>query len=285
MVNESAKALAMVISAIRNLREAKGSSSREILHYLSSMYNIPSQVARRQMLTALKRGVSYGILKKTGVKYVLPTSSEMKCQEIAAQEVNLLDFCRRSRGQQKLGCKCKKKRRRRTRRRKKCRCKSGRRSSKRRRSRSRRSRRRRSRRRRSRGCKRRRRSSRRRSRGSKRRRRSSRRRSRGCKRRRRSSRRRSRGCKRRRRSSRRRRSRGCKRRRSGRRREFGLEEKTQDYDFQDTPGEQWMQKDSKRKLQRKTKDETVRRRRSKSNEKERNPSLERTSSSQDSFGV
>ncbi|XP_043257562.1 protein SON-like [Colletes gigas] len=280
MVNESAKALTMVISAIRNLREAKGSSSREILHYLSSMYNIPPQVARRQMLTALKRGVSYGILKKTGVNYVLPTSSEMKCQEIAAQEVNLLDFCRRSRGQQKLGCKCKKKQQRRTKRRKKCRCKSGRRSSKRRRSRSRRSKRRRSR-----GCKRSRRSSRRRSRSGKRRRRSSRRRSRGCKRRRRSSRRRmSRGCKRRRRPSRRR-SRGCKRRRSGRRRELGLEEKTQDYGFQDAPEEQWMQRDSRKKPQRKTKDETVRRRRSKSNEKGRNPSPGRTSSSQDSFEV
>lgn len=75
------------------------------------------------MQTALKRGVAYGILKKNGAHYILPTNGDIKCQEIAEQEVNLLDACRRSRMQRKMGCKCKKKRRRRGRKRRFCRCK------------------------------------------------------------------------------------------------------------------------------------------------------------------
>ncbi|XP_043593689.1 uncharacterized protein LOC122572604 [Bombus pyrosoma] len=123
MVSDSAKILALVVTAIKNLRELKGSTSREILHYLSSVYDISPNVARRQMQTALKRGVAYGILKKNGGCYILPTNSEINCQEIAEQEVNLLDVCRRNRMQKKLGCKCKKRRRRRRRRKRFCRCK------------------------------------------------------------------------------------------------------------------------------------------------------------------
>lgn len=88
------------------------------------------------MQTALKRGVAYGILKKNGGCYILPTNSEINCQEIAEQEVNLLDVCRRNRMQKKLGCKCKKRRRRRRRRKRKlCRCRRRRRRRVRRRSR------------------------------------------------------------------------------------------------------------------------------------------------------
>ncbi|XP_060815122.1 protamine-like protein [Bombus pascuorum] len=136
MVSDSAKILALVVTAIKNLRELKGSTSREILHYLSSVYDISPNVARRQMQTALKRGVAYGILKKNGGCYILPTNSEINCQEIAEQEVNLLDVCRRNRMQKKLGCKCKKRRRRRRRRKRRfCRCKRRRRRRVRRRSR------------------------------------------------------------------------------------------------------------------------------------------------------
>lgn len=49
MVSDSAKAFALVVTAIKNLRELKGSTSREILHYLSSVYNMPAIVARRQV--------------------------------------------------------------------------------------------------------------------------------------------------------------------------------------------------------------------------------------------
>lgn len=161
MVSDSARILALVVTAIKNLRELKGSTSREILHYLSSVYDISPNVARRQvsnrshhafsrvfshvfstiisreqMQTALKRGVAYGILKKNGGCYILPTNSEINCQEIAEQEVNLLDVCRRNRMQKKLGCKCKKRRRRRRRRKRRfCRCKRRRRRRARRRSR------------------------------------------------------------------------------------------------------------------------------------------------------
>ncbi|XP_076249228.1 uncharacterized protein LOC143188707 [Calliopsis andreniformis] len=126
MVTDTEKTLALVISAIKNLREQKGSSTREILHYLSSVYNISPSTARRQMQTALKRGVAYGILKKDGGHYALSVGNDIKCQEIAEQELNLLDYCRRKSRQNKLKlcCKCKKRRRRRSRRKKRmCSCK------------------------------------------------------------------------------------------------------------------------------------------------------------------
>lgn len=87
------------------------------------MYPQNSILESKQMQTALKRGVAYGILKKNGGHYILPTNGDIKCQEIAEQEVNLLDACRRSRMQRKMGCKCKKKGRRRGRKRRFCRCK------------------------------------------------------------------------------------------------------------------------------------------------------------------
>ena len=57
MVSDSAKVLALVIMAIKNLRELKGSTSREILHYLSSVYDIPPTVARRQVGDFLARNI------------------------------------------------------------------------------------------------------------------------------------------------------------------------------------------------------------------------------------
>lgn len=49
MVHLTAKVLGSVISAIKNLRELKGSTLQEILQYISSIYNISSAVARRQV--------------------------------------------------------------------------------------------------------------------------------------------------------------------------------------------------------------------------------------------
>ncbi|XP_018347715.1 PREDICTED: uncharacterized protein LOC108751802 [Trachymyrmex septentrionalis] len=90
------KILGLIISAIKNLRELKGSTTREILHYITSVYKIPVAVARRQMQNALKRGVNYGILKKTDGQYSLPTDNEITRQEVAAQEIGLLDlYCQR----------------------------------------------------------------------------------------------------------------------------------------------------------------------------------------------
>lgn len=48
------------------------------------------------MQNALKRGVAYGILKKTDGHYSLPTDNEIARQEVAAQELGMLDlYCQR----------------------------------------------------------------------------------------------------------------------------------------------------------------------------------------------
>ncbi|XP_076230010.1 uncharacterized protein LOC143175290 [Nomia melanderi] len=126
MVSDSGKTLALVVSTIKNLCETKGSTTREILRYISSVYNISTQVARRQLQTALKRGVACGILKKNGGHYIVPISGGANSGEIASQEISLLDFCRRKRSR-KSACKCKKREKRRRSRRSKrkesCKCK------------------------------------------------------------------------------------------------------------------------------------------------------------------
>ncbi|XP_025262418.1 uncharacterized protein LOC112637272 [Camponotus floridanus] len=145
MVHLITKILGLVISAIKNLCELKGCTSQEILHYISSIYNIPSATARCQMQSALKRGVTCGILKKTGNHYSLPIDNEIARQEVAIQEIGLLDlYCQRkiqrSRNRRvrfrRTTCKCKRRsaqrksrgcgprscRRRRQRRRRRCRC-------------------------------------------------------------------------------------------------------------------------------------------------------------------
>ncbi|KYM97405.1 hypothetical protein ALC62_11697 [Cyphomyrmex costatus] len=78
-----------------------------------------------QMQNALKRGVTYGILKKTDGQYSLPTDNEITRQEVAAQEIGMLDlYCQRkihrSRGartqrnrrtgrSRRVACRCSKK--------------------------------------------------------------------------------------------------------------------------------------------------------------------------------
>lgn len=59
MVHESTKILGLVISAIKNISELKGSTSREILYYISSIYNIPTATARYQVNFDLKSPKSY----------------------------------------------------------------------------------------------------------------------------------------------------------------------------------------------------------------------------------
>lgn len=126
-MNLPTKILDLVISTIKNLRELKGSTPREILRYISYIYNVPSAMARRQVYityllifkhgtcedeaylyihedtwicavtqvqSVLKRGVAYGILKKTGDSYSLPTDSEIARMEVAVQEIGLLDSYR-----------------------------------------------------------------------------------------------------------------------------------------------------------------------------------------------
>ncbi|XP_025153510.1 uncharacterized protein LOC109503833 isoform X2 [Harpegnathos saltator] len=128
MVHLTTKSLGLVISAIKNLRESQGSTSQEILHYISSVHDIPATKARCQVQSVLKRGVAYGILKKTGGHYSLPTDSDIARQELAIQEIDMLDlYCQRkinrSRGykaqneararSRRAGCRCGRRRRRR----------------------------------------------------------------------------------------------------------------------------------------------------------------------------
>lgn len=98
-----------------------------------------------QVQSVLKRGVTCGILKKTGNRYSLPIDNETARQEVAIQEIGLLDlYCqrkiqrsrnrrvrfrrticrcrRRSARRSSRGCGPRSCRRRRQRRRRRCRC-------------------------------------------------------------------------------------------------------------------------------------------------------------------
>ncbi|XP_077268938.1 uncharacterized protein LOC143900973 [Temnothorax americanus] len=59
------KVEALVVNAIRRLQDVQGSRSREISNYISQEYNVPSEETRRQVQLALRRGLSYGILKRS----------------------------------------------------------------------------------------------------------------------------------------------------------------------------------------------------------------------------
>ncbi|TGZ51822.1 hypothetical protein DBV15_08591 [Temnothorax longispinosus] len=59
------KVEALVVNAIRRLQDVQGSTSREISNYISQEYNVPSEETRRQVQLALRRGLSYGILKRS----------------------------------------------------------------------------------------------------------------------------------------------------------------------------------------------------------------------------
>ncbi|XP_011307237.1 serine/arginine-rich splicing factor 6 [Fopius arisanus] len=100
MINTPGKFLHLVVSAIKNLQERKGSSCRAIVNYISSLCDIPRDIAQRQVLTALKRGTTHGILRETDGHYCLPTSGSSECLEIATQELGLLDLTCRKRKQE-----------------------------------------------------------------------------------------------------------------------------------------------------------------------------------------
>nr|XP_012143881.1 PREDICTED: uncharacterized protein LOC105662863 [Megachile rotundata] len=71
------KMSARVVNAIRNLREAHGSTSKEIMSYIMSQYSAPESTIQRQMQAALKRGLDYGILKKSNGHYFLNTDADV----------------------------------------------------------------------------------------------------------------------------------------------------------------------------------------------------------------
>ncbi|KAL0131000.1 hypothetical protein PUN28_002530 [Cardiocondyla obscurior] len=57
---------ALVASAIRNLREIRGSTSKEIISYIKSQYAGSETNIQKQIQAALKRGLNYGVLKRDG---------------------------------------------------------------------------------------------------------------------------------------------------------------------------------------------------------------------------
>lgn len=71
------KMSALVASAIRNLREIRGSTSKEIMNYIKSQFNTPDANVQKQIYTALKRGLEYGILKRDRGYYSLNLDSDM----------------------------------------------------------------------------------------------------------------------------------------------------------------------------------------------------------------
>jgi len=64
-VKRTPKIEALVVNAIRRLQDVQGSTSREISNYISQEYNVPSEEIKRQVQFALRRGLSYRILKRS----------------------------------------------------------------------------------------------------------------------------------------------------------------------------------------------------------------------------
>ncbi|KAH0539158.1 hypothetical protein KQX54_001469 [Cotesia glomerata] len=94
--------LTLAVTALKNLEERKGASPHDICNYISSVYNVPKDVAKRKALVALKRGTSYGLLKETSGRYNLLTDTEKECLELTNQELGLLNLnCRKRRLERK----------------------------------------------------------------------------------------------------------------------------------------------------------------------------------------
>ncbi|XP_008556205.1 protamine-like protein [Microplitis demolitor] len=76
MVKQPPKMTKLVVSAIKNLRDVQGSTTKDILNYVMREFNSEPSLERR-LRTALKRGIDYGILIKKGPHYLLNTDPEM----------------------------------------------------------------------------------------------------------------------------------------------------------------------------------------------------------------
>ncbi|XP_072754521.1 uncharacterized protein [Anoplolepis gracilipes] len=71
------KIAALVVSAIQDLRETKGSTSKKIAGYISYASSMPEEGVKRRVKAALKRGIEYGILRRYRGHYFLPTGDEL----------------------------------------------------------------------------------------------------------------------------------------------------------------------------------------------------------------
>ncbi|KAG7189559.1 hypothetical protein KM043_017248 [Ampulex compressa] len=97
-MKKTPKISALVVSAIRNLREVSGSTSKEIMNYIMSQCNTPEPTAQRQTQAALKRGLNYGILKRVRGHYTLNTEPYV---QQAVKTLSPVERSRRRRGRRK----------------------------------------------------------------------------------------------------------------------------------------------------------------------------------------
>ncbi|KAL2712107.1 hypothetical protein V1478_018342 [Vespula squamosa] len=68
---------ALIVSAIQNLRETKGSTPKKIIAYIRCASDLPEKRVKRQVKAALRRGVEYGILRRYRGHYFLPIGDEV----------------------------------------------------------------------------------------------------------------------------------------------------------------------------------------------------------------
>ncbi|XP_033341722.2 uncharacterized protein LOC117229402 [Megalopta genalis] len=71
------KIAALIVSAIQDLRETKGSTTKKIIGYINYASDAGENRVKRQVKTALQRGVEYGILKRYRGQYFLPMGDEL----------------------------------------------------------------------------------------------------------------------------------------------------------------------------------------------------------------
>ncbi|XP_066595120.1 uncharacterized protein [Prorops nasuta] len=76
-VERPMKIAALVASAIHELRETKGSSPRKITNYISYCSSLANDRIKRQVNSALERGVKYGILERYRGQYYLPICDDL----------------------------------------------------------------------------------------------------------------------------------------------------------------------------------------------------------------
>nr|XP_050853900.1 protamine-like protein [Vespula vulgaris]XP_050853901.1 protamine-like protein [Vespula vulgaris]XP_050853902.1 protamine-like protein [Vespula vulgaris] len=113
---------ALIVNAIRKLQDAQGLTPREISNYITQEYDVPGTEIKKQVHLALKRGVSYGILRKYKGGYYTCNQDFLKKQPINRNEINEFScppkrrLCRPRRRQSRRRCKrvCRKIQRRRS---------------------------------------------------------------------------------------------------------------------------------------------------------------------------
>ncbi|XP_035731127.1 histone H5-like [Vespa mandarinia] len=81
---------ALVVNAIRKLQDAQGLTPREISNYIIQEYDVPGTEIKKQVQLALKRGVSYGILRKSKGGYYTCNQDFLKKQPMDRHEINEL---------------------------------------------------------------------------------------------------------------------------------------------------------------------------------------------------